>query len=196
MASTDPVAADVTLARLFGLDHTNIRMANTAAVYGVGINNLDDIELAGASFEDAAVNVKPADPSVHRFPCNVVAGQGPGATMEGTLGHWKTIADGWMKAGVWRLFTMRGTPTFMFGDVEDPDFEAHLREGPYVVLDDAARDEYKYHPEVTFVPGSPVPQSYIQNEMVQGMGFGSVYQIGLSAEKMIESMKGRMQARA
>jgi uncharacterized protein (DUF362 family) len=194
MASDDPAAADTTLARLFGLTDKRIRMADAAAEQGVGTTDPQNIEIAGDSSERLAVRVRPADPSIHRFPCNVIAGQGPGATMEGTLGHWKTIADGWLEAGVWNLLTLRGRPTFMFGDVEDPDFAAHLEEGPYVVLDDAARPEYKYHPKVTFVPGAPVPQSYMQNEMVEGMGFGWIYQKGLAGKKLLESIKGRMAA--
>lgn len=189
LASTDPVATDVTLARLFGLPADGIRMANTAAALGCGIADPEKIELTGGTFEDAAVKVKPADPSVHRFPCRVIVGEGPGSTMEGTLGHWKTIAEGWLQWGLWRLFTLKGTPTFLFGNAEDPDFEQHAKEGPYVVLDDAARDEYKHDPRVTFVPGAPVPQSYMQNEMVSGMGFGGVYHLGLSVEKMIEKYK-------
>jgi hypothetical protein len=188
LASTDPVATDVTVARLFGLPTDNIRMARHAADLGVGQYDVEQIEVLGARTERAQVHVKPGDPSVYRFPCRVLAGRG--ATIEGTLGHWKTIADGWLKAGVWELMTLRGKPTFMFGEIEDPDFEQHLAEGPYVVLDDSALDKYKYDPRVTFVPGSPVPQSYMQNEMVSGMGFGGVYQIGLSAYKMLERFKG------
>lgn len=188
LASTDPCALDSTLARLFGLDGDNIRMANEAVKAGVGTTDEGAIELIGATREDAFHKVKPADPSVDRFPCRVLVGEG--VTIEGTTGHWKTIADGWLKAGVWRLMTLRGKPTFMFGAIEDPDFEQHLEEGPYVVLDDAALDKYKYDPRVTFVPGSPVPQSYMQNEMVAGMGFGAVYQLGLSVDKMIMKAKG------
>ncbi|MCE5276884.1 MAG: DUF362 domain-containing protein [Planctomycetaceae bacterium] len=194
LASTDPVAVDVTVARLFGLDHTNIRMANEAAKIGAGVCDPEQIELTGATLEEAFRKVKPADPSVHRFPCNVIVGR-RGATIEGTLGHWKTIADGWMGVGLWKLFTLRGTPTFLFGDADDPDFEQHLKDGPYIVLDDAAQDKYKYDPRVAFVPGSPVPQSYMQNEMIEGMGFGGIYQAGLAVDKMIQHARGVLQSR-
>lgn len=80
----------------------------------------------------------------------------------------------------------------MFGDVEDPLFEEHLKEGPYVVLDDSAKDKYKYDPRVVFVPGSPVPQSYIQHEMIDGMGFGMLYQRGFTMEQMATKMSGRL----
>ncbi len=193
LASSDPCAADVTVCRLFGLDPAKCRMVREAAQLGVGIFDPDRIQLLGATFETAFRQAKPADPSVDRYPVRVIVGQN-GASMEGTLGHWKTIADGWLDTNVWKLFTIKGKPTFLFGDAEDPDFEKHLEEGPYVVLDDAALDKYKYHPEVTFVPGSPVPQSYIQNEMVEGMGFGGIYQFGLSIEKMIEKWKGKRQS--
>jgi hypothetical protein len=189
LASTDAVALDVTLARLFGLDHRNIRMANEAAAMGVGEANEQNIELSGAGVDEAHRPVKPADPSVHRFPCDVIPGH-RGATIEGTLGHWKTIADTWLKHGVWRLMTMRGRPTFLFGDAEDPEFEKHLAQGPYIVLDDAARDEYKYHPKTRFIPGAPVPQSYMQNEMIEALGFSTVYRVGLKVDQMIEKMKG------
>jgi len=189
IASDDPVALDVTVAGLLGLQSDRVRMANTAAEHGVGMNDPERIEMLGEPAAKAEKRVKPADPSVHRYPCRVIVGEGPGTTMEGTLGHWKTIADGWRQWGVWRLMTLKGTPTFLFGDAEDPDFEEHVREGPYVVLDDSAREEYKHDPRVVFVPGSPVPQSYMQNEMVEGMGFGTVYRIGLTAEQMISKFR-------
>lgn len=195
LASTDPVAVDVTVARLFHLDWQSIRMAREAAELGVGQFDPSRIELAGAAFDDASVVVQAADPGVDRFPCRVIVGEGPGATLEGTLGHWKTIADGWHKYGLWRLFMLRGRPTFLFGAAEDPDFEQHVKEGPYIVLDDAALDKYKYDPRVTFIPGSPVPQSYMQNEMVEGMGFGRIYQLGLSVDKMIEKFRGMAAAK-
>ena len=40
--------------------------------------------------------------------------------------------------------------------VEDPHFEEHLKEGPYLVFDDAARPEYRNDPRVHFVSGHPV----------------------------------------
>lgn len=194
LATTDPCAADWAVAKLFGLLPAQLRMVETPARMGVGVGSVDEVELVGATWADAGYKVKPADPSVHRYPVNVITGKGPGSNLEGTLGHWKTIADGWLDVGLWNLFTLRGRPTFLFGNGEDPDFEEHLAEGPYVVLDDAAQDKYKYHPDVTFVPGSPVPQSYMQNEMVEGMGFGGVYRTGLSVQKMIQQFKGALQA--
>ena len=190
VASEDPVATDVTVCRLFGLEWERLRMAKEAAHAGVGIFDTERIDLVGAAFDEARVTVRPADPGVHRYPCRVL--EGKGATIEGTLGHWKTIADAWLENNLWTLFSSRGTPTFMFGAIEDPDFEEHVKEGPYVVLDDAALDQYKYDPRVIYVPGSPVPQSYIQHEMVEAMGFGALYEPGLRLVEMESSLVRRL----
>jgi uncharacterized protein (DUF362 family) len=190
LASEDPVAIDVTVCRLFGLEWERLRMVKEAAELGVGAFDPDLINLVGASLEEAKVSVHAADPGVHRYPCRVIVGKG--ATIEGTLGHWKTIADAWLENNLWKLFTLRGTPTFMFGEADDPDFERHVAAGPYVVLDDSALDKYKYDRRVTYVPGSPVPQSYIQHEMVEGMGFGWLYQPGLQLYQTGSSLVGRL----
>lgn len=192
LASDDPVAADVTVTRLFSLDWQHIRMAREAEKMGVGIYDPNRIDITGVPFEDAVVRVVPADPGVHRYPVRVLVGSGSGGVIEGTLGHWKTIADAWLETGVWNIFTAKGKPTFMFGAVEDPLFEDHLKEGPYVVLDDSAKDKYKYDSRVIFIPGSPVPQSYMQHEMVERMGFGSLYEPGLKMVETAEALKGRL----
>ncbi len=189
-ASTDPVAMDVTVCQLFGLDWQKLRMCREAARLGVGMMNPDQIDFVGADFDAAKANVQPADPGVHRYPCRVLVGEG--ATIEGTLGHWKTIADAWLEKDLWTLFGSKGTPTFMFGRVEDPDFEAHVAEGPYVVMGDTALDKYKYDARVAYVPGWPVPQSYIQHEMVERMGFAGLYQPGLKLFQAGSSFIGRL----
>lgn len=195
VASTDPVATDIAVCSHFGLPWEELRMARQAAQLGVGTFDPTAVELVGEGLDRARVDITPADPSCCHYPCRVIVGDGPAGTLEGTLGHWKTIADGWQKNGVWKIVTLRGTPTFMFGEAEDPDFETHLREGPYIVLDDAAFDKYKYDKRVTFIPGSPVPQSYMHNEMIEGLGLGTVYKVGRSAEEMIQQIKGRLQAK-
>jgi hypothetical protein len=57
----------------------------------------------------------------------------------------------------------------MIGAVEDPAFEEHLREGPYVVFDDAALPRYKEDPRVTFIPGHPVLREGMPG-LMRGMG--------------------------
>jgi hypothetical protein len=54
------------------------------------------------------------------------------------------------------LIWLKGTPTIMIGNTEDPNFEEHLKEGPYLVFDDAARDKYKNDSRVHFIGGHPV----------------------------------------
>ena len=77
--------------------------------------------------------------------------------MAGTLGHFKGFADEWLTLRAWdAVIALKGRPTFMIGRAEDPDFEAHLKEGRYFVLDDAALDRYKRDPRVAFIPGSPI----------------------------------------
>ena len=77
--------------------------------------------------------------------------------MAGTLGHFRGFADFWHKGHVCQAITLlRGQPTFMIGRAVDPDFERHLRQGPYFVLDDVAYAAYKEDPRVVFIPGSPI----------------------------------------
>jgi hypothetical protein len=63
----------------------------------------------------------------------------------------------------------RGTPTIMVGEIEDPHFEEHLKEGPYVVFDDAALPRYKNDPRVHFVPGHPVLRDAMP-QLMKGLG--------------------------
>jgi hypothetical protein len=57
----------------------------------------------------------------------------------------------------------------MVGEIDDPDFEQYLQEGPYVVFDDAAKPKYKSDPRVYFVPGHPVLQTAMP-ELMKGLG--------------------------
>jgi hypothetical protein len=68
-----------------------------------------------------------------------------------------------------KVIWMRGTPTIMIGAVDDPNFEQHLEEGPYVVFDNAAKPEYKNDPRVYFVPSHPVLQTAMP-ELMKGLG--------------------------
>jgi hypothetical protein len=55
------------------------------------------------------------------------------------------------------------------GEIDDPHFEEHLKEGPYVVFDDAAKPKYKNDPRVHFVPGHPVLRTAMP-ELMKGLG--------------------------
>src|SRR5947209_20080557 len=60
----------------------------------------------------------------------------------------------------------------MIGEVDDPNFEEHLLEGPYVVFDDCAKPQYKNDPRVYFVPGHPVLRTAMP-ELMKGLGVGA-----------------------
>jgi hypothetical protein len=68
-----------------------------------------------------------------------------------------------------QVIWLKGTPTIMIGDAEDPNFEEHLREGPYIVFDDAAQAKYKHDERVYFVGGHPVLQTALP-ELMKGLG--------------------------
>ena len=71
----------------------------------------------------------------------------------------------WFRSVIW----LKGTPTVMVGDIEDPFFEEHLRQGPYVVFDDCAKPKYKNDPRVYFVPGHPVLRDAMP-ALMKGLG--------------------------
>jgi hypothetical protein len=57
----------------------------------------------------------------------------------------------------------------MIGEIDDPYFDEHLRQGPYIVIDDAAKPAYRNHPRVHFIPGHPVLGAALP-ELFQGFG--------------------------
>ena len=117
-----------------------------------------------------------------RYPVRVLAGEG--VTLAGTLGHFKGFADLWQDLHSWdAVVRLKGRPTFMIGRAEDPDFERHLREGRYFVLDDVALDRYKRDPRVVFIPGSPVGNEMMP-VILQGLG---VELPGRSVQKLLEA---------
>ena len=195
LASDDPVAHDVIAADLAGFDGESMRFPRAAATRGVGIGERSRIDVAGVPLETARVRLTPSilDGWQERYPIRIIAGEG--VTMEGTLGHFRGFADFWQDLHSWdAVVALKGRPTFMIGRAEDPDFEAHLKEGRYFVLDDAALDKYKHDPRVAFIPGSP-----IGNEMMpiilKELG---VDLPGRSVQKMLEAwsaLKARWQYR-
>lgn len=92
------------------------------------------------------------------MPLNLLVGEG--VTLEGTVGHVKSVLDSMLRRGqLNEVMWLRGTPTIMIGRVEDPAFEDNVKQGPYVVFDDAALPKYKNDPRVYLVPGHPVLQT-------------------------------------
>jgi hypothetical protein len=123
------------------------------------------------------------------YPVRIIVGEG--VTLQGTLGHFKSFADLWQAEHIWdAIVATRGRPTFMIGRAEDPEFERHLKEGAYFVLDDVALDQYKKDPRVTFIPGSP-----IGNEMIPVIRAAMGVNLpGRAAEQMLKSWQA-LQAR-
>jgi len=91
-------------------------------------------------------------------------------TLPGTIGHVKSVLDSMLRRGeLKQVIWLKGTPTIMVGEIDDPHFEEHLKEGPYIVFDDAAKPRYKSDPRVYFIPGHPVLQTAMP-ELMKGLG--------------------------
>jgi uncharacterized protein (DUF362 family) len=191
VASDDPVAHDVIAAELAGFDGESMRFPRAAASRGVGIGERGRIDVLGVPLETARVRLVPSQNEgwTERYPIRIIAGEG--VTMEGTLGHFRGFADFWQDLHSWdAVVKLKGRPTFMIGRAEDPEFEAHVKEGPYVVLDDAALEKYKRDARVVFIPGSP-----IGNEMMPAILHGLGVELpGKSVQKMLEAWSA-LQAR-
>ena len=166
LASTDPVATDVAICRLLGHDWRNLNFAKEAEIRGLGVR--EPIHFVGVPLEDVAIKAWPGRPDLNHLPINVLIGKG--VTLAGTIGHVKSVLDSMLRRGdLEKVIWAKGTPTIMIGETNDPHFEEHLKEGPYVVFDDAAKAEYKNDPRVYFVPGHPVLQTAMP-ELMNGLG--------------------------
>jgi len=166
LASTDPVATDVAIARLMGRDWTKLGFARAAEERGLGVR--EPIEFLGARLEEVAFEAWPGHEGFDYLPINFLVGSN--VTLAGTVGHVKSVIDSMLRRGeLNHVIWLKGTPTIMVGEVDDPNFEEHLREGPYVVFDDSAKPLYKNDPRVHFVPGHPVLRTAMP-ELMRGLG--------------------------
>ncbi|HEY7159561.1 MAG TPA: DUF362 domain-containing protein, partial [Gemmataceae bacterium] len=166
LASTDPVATDVAIAQLLGRDWKKLRFAEEGEARGLG--ERQPIVYLGTPIEKVCFNAWPGHEGFDYIPINFLVGDG--VTLAGTVGHVKSALDSMLRRGeLQETIWLKGTPTIMIGSVEDPKFEEHLKEGPYLVFDDAARPEYKNDPRVYFVPGHPVLRDAMP-ELLKGLG--------------------------
>ena len=166
IASDDPVATDVTLARLLGHDPGELNFAREAELRGLGTRS--EIDYAGTPLNDVAFAAWNPHEGFDYLPINFLVGKG--VTLAGTVGHVKSAIDSMLRRGELNdVIWLKGTPTIMIGEVDDPNFEEHLKEGPYVVFDDHAKPEYKNDPRVYFIPGHPVLQTAMP-ELMKGLG--------------------------
>jgi uncharacterized protein (DUF362 family) len=166
IASPDPVATDVTICRLLGHDPEKLNFAKAAEKLGLGART--NIEYVGMPLKEVAFESWSGHHGFEYLPINFLVGNG--VTLAGTVGHVKSAIDSMLRRGeLGDVIWLKGTPTIMIGETEDPNFEEHLKEGPYVVFDDAARPEYKNDPRVHFVTGHPVLQTALP-ELMKGLG--------------------------
>ncbi|HEV8157775.1 MAG TPA: DUF362 domain-containing protein, partial [Pyrinomonadaceae bacterium] len=166
LSSSDPVANDVTIARLLGHDPEKLNFAKEAEKRGLGTRT--KIEYVGVPLADVSFEAWRPHEGFDYLPINFLVGRG--VELAGTVGHVKSAIDSMLRRGdLAKVMWLKGTPTIMIGDIEDANFEEHLKEGPYVVFDDSARDEYKNDSRVYFIKGHPVLQTALP-ELMKGLG--------------------------
>ena len=166
LASTDPVAMDVSICKLLDQNWHELKFIDEAIERGIGI--AEPIRYVGEEIEEVAIDAWKPHKGFDYLPLNFLVGEG--VTLEGTVGHVKSVIDSMLRRGeLDEVMVLRGTPTIMIGEIEDPNFEQHLREGPYIIFDDAALPKYKNDPRVYFVDGHPVLREAMP-ELMKGMG--------------------------
>lgn len=166
LAGVDPVAMDVAMASLLGLDPKKLRAAAAAEERGLG--SRAPIVYLGTSVERVSFRAWPAREGFSHLPVRVCIGRG--VARYGAPGHVKSALDLLLRQGALeRAIRDHGTPTILIGDVEDPEFERHIEEGPYLAFGDAVRHQYKSHRRVFFVPGDPAMEDVLP-QLMRGLG--------------------------
>ena len=166
LTSADPVATDVAVCRLLGHGPERLGFVQEAEARGLGVRA--PIDYLGVPLEEVSFQAWAGHEGFDYLPVNFLVGSG--VTLAGTTGHVKSVLDSMLRRGeLNQVIWLRGTPTIMVGAVEDPNFEQHLQEGPYIVFDDAALPKYKHDPRVHFVPGHPVLRTAMP-ELLKGLG--------------------------
>jgi uncharacterized protein (DUF362 family) len=189
LASDDPVAIDVTIARLLGHDPDKLQFAREAEKRGIGVR--DPIEYRGVPLQQVAFPAWKGHEGFDYLPINFLVGEG--VTLEGTIGHVKSVLDSMMRRGqLNEVIALKGTPTVMIGTIEDPTFEAHLQEGPYLVFDDAALPKYKEDKRVHFVGGHPVLRDAMP-ELMKGLGVSMEEKLVQKWEQFQDQVKHAME---
>lgn len=174
LASSDPVAIDVSICRLLKQENAKISFKYAEEGERQGLGTRTNIEYVGKKIEEAAINAWSGHEGFDYLPINFLVGDD--VTLAGSVGHVKSAIDSMLRRNdLNNLIWLKGTPTIMIGDAEDPQFEEHLKEGPYLVFDDSAKEKYKNDPRVRFIPGHPV----LRNAMTGLIeGFGADAQLG------------------
>ncbi len=185
LASVDPVATDVSIVRLLKQENSKISFKYAEEGERQGLGTRTNIEYVGKQIEEVAINAWSGHEGFDYLPINFLVGTG--VSLAGTIGHVKSVIDSMLRrSDLNNLIWLKGTPTIMIGDTDDPNFEQHLEEGPYIVFDDSARAEYKNDSRVHFVPGHPVLRTAMPELM---KGFGADADIGGQAIMKFEQFK-------
>lgn len=185
LASEDPVATDVSIVRLLRQENSKISFKYAEEGERQGLGTRTNIEYVGKQIEEVAINAWSGHEGFDYLPINFLVGTG--VSLAGTIGHVKSVIDSMLRRNdLNNLIWLKGTPTIMIGDTDDPNFEQHLEEGPYIVFDDSARAEYKNDSRVHFVPGHPVLRTAMPELM---KGFGADADIGGQAIMKFEQFK-------
>ncbi|HXG83005.1 MAG TPA: DUF362 domain-containing protein, partial [Pyrinomonadaceae bacterium] len=185
LASEDPVATDVSIVRLLKQENSKISFKYAEEGERQGLGTRTNIEYVGKQIGEVAINAWSGHEGFDYLPINFLVGTG--VSLAGTIGHVKSVIDSMLRRNdLNNLIWLKGTPTIMIGDTEDPNFEQHLEEGPYIVFDDSARAEYKNDSRVHFVPGHPVLRTAMPELM---KGFGADADIGGQAIMKFEQFQ-------
>jgi uncharacterized protein (DUF362 family) len=168
LASTDAVATDVSIARLLGQERSKISFKYAAEGEKQGLGSSKDIEYVGRQIDEVAIKAWSGHEGFDYLPFNFLVGED--VSLAGTIGHVKSAIDSMLRRGdLINLLWLKGTPTIMIGNIDDPSFEQHLHEGPYLVFDDSAKDKYKNDPKVHFIGGHPVLRDAMTG-LLRGLG--------------------------
>lgn len=168
LASTDPVAIDVSIARILSQEKSKISFKYAAEAERQGLGTQTNIEYVGKQIEDVAINAWSGHEGFDYLPINFLVGTG--VSLAGTIGHVKSAIDSMLRRNdLNNLIWLKGTPTMMIGNVEDSQFEEHLKEGPYLVFDDSAKPKYKNDSRVHFIGGHPVLRDAMTG-LLKGLG--------------------------
>jgi len=151
VAGDDPVATDVIMADLMGIDSDELLFPRAAWMQGTGNFLKERIEVKGENIESFRRRVFRANPLLYnRYPCNFAIG----AICEGCLFWLLGALEGFTRLNLWADITAKGTPTIAVGyNAYDSYFNEHLHQGTYFIVGDCTIANWKHSGKVIKIPG-------------------------------------------